>query len=56
MKKYLTPNIAVAMLLPQDIITSSFNVASVFGGDTITWNDLKTRAGIGDSFDDNGMG
>ncbi len=51
MKKYLTPNITVTTLLSQDIISSSFDLASIFGGDSISWGKLKEKAGVGDDYD-----
>ena len=55
MKKYLTPNITVTMFLSQDVITSSFEIASVYGGDSISWDDLKSKAGLGNGLDYNGL-
>lgn len=55
MKKYLTPNITVTTLLSQDVITSSFGITSVYGGDSISWGELKEKAGVGDGLDDNGF-
>ena len=46
MKKYLTPSIAVTILLPQDVVTASFEISSVDGGSTISWDELKEKAGI----------
>ena len=50
MKKYLTPNMTVTTLLSQDIISSSFEIASVSGGDSISWGELLREAGADDSF------
>ena len=55
MKKYSTPKTTATVLLSQDIITSSFGIASSHGGDTISWDDLVARAGIDSGFEDSGL-
>ena len=49
MKKYLTPNITLTELLTQDVITASFDIFTVFGGDSISWDALREKAGVGAS-------